>query len=487
MSKITDPNTLAQLQDKRLELANKMQSYHTEHEKTWSAENEAAWNAINADYDAVHAKLDAHQKACEAESQSQAATEARANRLAAINEHGNRFSNSQQNLMKGMGGDSKGVGSFGTFGSVTFVDGKVSDGILKGKTIGQCGALAFNAWAGGRMTPMQMEACRFLNFNPYAKEVAFNLLDTDEYLPVQNAVFDRKQAEFRNALSGNVGTAGGYTFGPTFVGNLEIAMTSASGIMEVSEQIRTEHGEEMRWPTANDTSNEGRQIGESQPVTSLDPTFGQKLWYAHQFTSDMIKVPSNLLEDNAVGLETKIPTMLGQRLGRIINRKGTLGNGASTMMGLVTAAVNGKTAAGAAALVFDEFIDVEHSVNRAIRADRSQNGYMFNDTVLKLVRKLKDGELRYLWQSGANSGAPDVCNTYRYTINDHMQDPASGVKSVLFGRLSSYKLRIVKQVRFRRLEERFADTDEVAFLAFIRADGNLLDAGDNPVKCITHP
>lgn len=486
MSKITDPNKLAELQNKRLELANKMQAYHTEHEKTWTAENEAVWKQINDDYDATNAPLDAHRAACEAESQSEAASQARASRLAAVNEHGTRFNTSQQNLIKGMGGDSKG-GSSGAFGSVAVKDGKITDGLLKGATVGQCGALAFNAWATGKQTPRQMEACRILNFNPLAREVDFYLLDTGEYLPVQNAVRDGKQAEFRNALSSNVGTTGGYTFGPTFVGNLELAMTSASGILEVAEVIRTDHGEEMRWPTANDASNEGRQIGESEVVSSLDPTYGQKLWYAHKFTSDMIKVPFELLEDNAVGLENVIPDMLGERLGRIINRKGTVGDGASTFMGLVTAAPNGKTAAGAAALVFDELIDVEHSVNRAIRADRSRNGYMFNDTVLKLIRKLKDGDLRYLWQSGANTGAPDMCNTYRYTINDHMQDPASGVKSVLFGRLSSYKVRIVKSIRYRRLDERFADNDQVAFLAFMRADGNLLDAGDNPVKAITHP
>lgn len=484
MTKITDPNTLAQLQDKRLELANKMTSYHTEHEKTWTAENEAAWNAINADYDATHAQLDAHQKACEAESQSEAASQARASRLAAVNEHGTRFNTTQRNLIQGMGGDSKGVGSFG---SIQIIDGKISDGLLKGATIGAVGSLAFNAWATGKMTPRQMEACRLLNFNPNAREVDFQLLETGEYLPVQNAIRDGKQSEFRNSLSSNVGTSGGYTFGPTFVANLEMAMTSASGILEVSQIIRTDHGEEMRWPTANDTANEGRQLGESQPVAELDPTFGKKLWYAHKLTSDMIKCPFELLEDNAVGLETVIPEMLGQRLGRTVNRLGTVGNGASTFMGLVTAATDGKTAAGAAALVFDEFIDVEHSVNRAIRNDRSKMGYMFNDTVLKLIRKLKDGELRYLWQSGANSGAPDVCNTYRYTINDNMADPASGVRSVLFGRLSAYKVRIVRTVRFRRLDERYADNDEVAFLAFMRADGNLLDAGDHPVKAIVHP
>jgi HK97 family phage major capsid protein len=485
MSKITDPNKLAELQNKRLELANKMQSYHTEHEKTWSDENETVWKQINDDYDAVNGPLDAHQKAVAAEARSEEAANIRASRLATIAEHGTRFSNAAQNSIKGMGGDQNSGKNFQP-GSMT--DGKVSGGMLNGESIGRVGMMAFSAWATGRMTPKAAEACRILNFNPNAREVDFNLLDTGEYLPIQNAVRDGKVADFRNSLSSNVGTSGGYTFGPTFVTSLEMAMTSASGIMEVADIIRTDHGEEMRWPTADDTANEGSQVGESAAVDDeVEPTFGQKKWYAHKFKSGMIKVPYELLEDNAVGLENRIPQMLGERIGRIINRKGTLGDGASTFYGIVPASTSGKTAAGAAAIVFDELIDLEHSVNRAIRADRTMNGYMFNDTTLKLIRKLKDGQSRYLWQSGANTGAPDTMNTYRYTINDHMQDPASGVKSVLFGRLSSYKVRIVKTVRFRRLDERYADNDEVAFIAFLRADGNLLNAGDNPVKALVHP
>jgi HK97 family phage major capsid protein len=292
-------------------------------------------------------------------------------------------------------------------------------------------------------------------------------------------------SQVRNALSGQTGTAGGFTYGDTFISNLELAMLAYGAMFEKSDVIRTTNGEPLRWPTANDTSNSGRQVGESAAVASLDPTFGQVTWNAYKFTSDEIKVPFELLRDNAVNLAAILPAMLGERLGRIQNTKFTVGSGAATSWGIVNRAYAGVTAASATAIAFDEIIDLEHSLDPS-RRKMPGVGYMFHDSILKALRKLKDGEGRYLWQSGANTGAPDTLNGYTYSVN---QDMASSIATtaitMLFGQLSAYKIRQVNGIRLYRLVERHRENDQDAFLAFIEADGNLLDAGDHPVRKLT--
>lgn len=130
-------------------------------------------------------------------------------------------------------------------------------------------------------------------------------------------------------------------------------------------------------------------------------------------------------------------------------------------------------------------IDLEHSLDPS-RRNLGGVGYMFHDNVLKALRKLKDGEGRYLWQAGTNTGAPDTLNRYPYTIN---QDMASSIATtaitMLFGQLSKYKIRQVNSIRMYRLTERHRENDQDAFLAFMEGDGNLLNAGDNPVKKLT--
>jgi HK97 family phage major capsid protein len=77
---------------------------------------------------------------------------------------------------------------------------------------------------------------------------------------------------------------------------------------------------------------------------------------------------------------------------------------------------------------------------------------------------------------------PDSILGYPYVINQSMTAPATSVKSILFGDLSKYLVRDVRDFTLIRLDERFAEYHQVAFLAFSRHDGDLLDAGTDPVK-----
>jgi HK97 family phage major capsid protein len=62
----------------------------------------------------------------------------------------------------------------------------------------------------------------------------------------------------------------------------------------------------------------------------------------------------------------------------------------------------------------------------------------------------------------------------------------SGAKTMLFGQLDKYKIREVRGLRLMRMRELYAETDQEGFVAFFRADGNLLDAGVDPVKHMVH-
>ena len=81
-----------------------------------------------------------------------------------------------------------------------------------------------------------------------------------------------------------------------------------------------------------------------------------------------------------------------------------------------------------------------------------------------------------------NVGEYDRIHGYPYTINQSVPAPTTGLKSVIFGDLSKYQTRIALGMTLLRLTERYADYLQVGFLAFARADGDLLDAGTNPVK-----
>jgi HK97 family phage major capsid protein len=292
----------------------------------------------------------------------------------------------------------------------------------------------------------------------------------------------RAQREQR-ALSVGTTTAGGFTVPQGFVYNLELALLQYGGVRQVADVMRTDSGNDMPWPTVNDTANVGELLSENTTVgSSVDPTFGQVVLKAYKYSSKLVLVSREILEDSAFNVAETVGKMLGERIGRIQNVHFTTGDNSAKPQGVVVASTLGVTAASATAIAADELFNLQHSVDPAYRQDPSC-GWMMHDNILLAVRKLKDSQNRYLWEPSIQMGVPDKLLNYPITVNQQMQSSiATATRTMLFGALGKYKVRDVKDVRLMKLEERYADLDQVGFVAFLRSDGRMLNAGTNPVK-----
>jgi len=270
---------------------------------------------------------------------------------------------------------------------------------------------------------------------------------------------------------------------------LEVALLQFGGMRQVATVIRTGTGAELPIPSVDDTSNTGALLGEGAEHTELDVDFDQLVLNAFKYTSRRVGASVEYLQDNAINFAGRIGSLLGERLGRITNTHFTTGDGSSKPNGIMTAATSsGITTAGATTITYDNLIDLKHSVDPAYRALGAR--FMFNDTTLKIIKKIKvpgfsgDTAGMPLWRAGLAANEPDTIDGDPYTIN---QQVASGTNSraIAYGLLSKYIIRDVRDITLVRLDERYAELGVVAFLAFSRHDGDLLDAGTHPVKYLT--
>jgi HK97 family phage major capsid protein len=238
----------------------------------------------------------------------------------------------------------------------------------------------------------------------------------------------------------------------------------------------------------NDTSNTGRIIGVNTQVTNTALTFGQVAFTSYIFSSDIVLIPLALLQDAIFDVNSLASGALGERLGRLLNNKLTVGSGSGEPTGIVTAAVaagNTVTAAtgGATSVTYNNLVDLEHAVDPNYRQGSK---YMFHDTTLKVLKKLVDSSNRPLWQPALTAsfgqGAQPSILDHPYVINNDMAVMAANANSILFGDLTKYKYRkVAGGTSIMRLTERYADYLQVGIMAFLRADGNLIDAGTHPV------
>jgi len=302
--------------------------------------------------------------------------------------------------------------------------------------------------------------------------------DVSAVTPEQRALLRRGYVENRTQTVGTA-AAGGYTV-PTTLANKIVEVMKDWGPMYdpgITDEMVTSSGNPFDIPTNDDTGNSAAAKAEADDLTddgSGDLAFGQKELNAYVSATPWLKISFELLQDSAFDIEGFVARKLGERLGRRANAQLTVGTGVNQPNGIVTASSLGKTAAAAAALTAEELIDLQHAVNAAYRRSPSCR-WMFADTTLAAVRKLKDGEGRFLWTMGdVRVGAPDLILGKPYAVNDDVPAMATGARSVLFGDFSRYTVRKVGSPLIGTVRERF--WPKVGMAGIIRFDGELTDA-----------
>jgi HK97 family phage major capsid protein len=273
-------------------------------------------------------------------------------------------------------------------------------------------------------------------------------------------------------------TAGGFTV-PVELANQIIKSMKAWGPMydeDICTTIATSSGNSIKIPTVDDTAVTAGAHAEGVALTddgSKDATFGQKSLDSFGYDTEFVKFSLELARDSIFNMESLLGQLLGERLGRIANLQLTTGDGTGDPNGIVTASTLGTTSAAVAAITYDEIIDLVHSVDPAYRQSPKVR-FMFNDLTLAALRKLKDGDGRYIWTMGdVQNGVPGNILGYRYSINQAMDSLAAAKKVMLFGDFGKYFVRKVGTPLIGVLRERFWPDLGIAGLIYL--DGELGD------------
>jgi HK97 family phage major capsid protein len=292
-------------------------------------------------------------------------------------------------------------------------------------------------------------------------------------------------AAVRNTMSTGTNSEGGYTVATEVAATVLDALKAFGGMRAVSEVMRTAQGNPMQFPTSDGTAEVGEIVAENAAASSADLSFGTKSLPVYKYSSKVVTVPIELLQDSTVDIEAFVRSRLVTRLGRITNTHFTTGTGSSQPNGLVTAATTGYTASNATsqvtAVLYSSLIELQHSVDPAYR-QLGNCGWMFNDSTLKKLRQMVDGQSRPIfvpgYETGSPQGSPDRLLGSPITINQDMAAMAASAKSIAYGDFSFYKIRDVMEVTLQRFtDSAYAKNGQVGFLAWLRSGGNLVDVG----------
>lgn len=277
--------------------------------------------------------------------------------------------------------------------------------------------------------------------------------------------------EIMNALQVGTDSEGGFLVPDEFERTLVEALEEQNIFRSLAHVIQTSSGDRKIPVVAS--KGTASWVDEEGAIPESDDSFGQVSIGAYKLGT-MIKVSEELLNDSVFDLEAYISREFARRIGNKEEEAFFSGDGKGKPLGVLAAtggAETGVTAASATAFTVDEVFDLFYALKAPYRKSAV---FLMNDSSVKALRKMKDGNGQYLWQPSLTAGAPDTLLGRPVHTSAYMPAMTAGAKSILFGDLSYYWVADRQGRSFRRLGELFAPTGQVGFLATQRVDGKLI-------------
>ena len=192
----------------------------------------------------------------------------------------------------------------------------------------------------------------------------------------------------------------------------------------------------VRYPKRTGITN-AQWEGEGEDAEESTVTFGQLEVPARKLMT-FVDISNELLADSGGTAEQEVRLALAEDFGKKEGSAFVKGTGANDPEGLMTNGDIQHTLNGhATVLAADPLITLMYALPAMYR---NRGSWMMNGTTLATVRKLKDGDGRYLWQPSYQAGEPETLLGRPVVEAVDMPDIASGEFPVLYGDFSAYRI-----------------------------------------------
>jgi HK97 family phage major capsid protein len=237
-------------------------------------------------------------------------------------------------------------------------------------------------------------------------------------------------------------------------------------MLTVSEVFNTTSGENLVIPTVTATSTSG-SVAAGGTISESNPTFSSITLGAEKYGA-LVQVAQELVSDAGFNITTYIAQQLGTSLGLKVNDVLT-----AKLSSAAGSVVRG-TATNFAAQ-YEDLIDLVYGIADGARVLPGL-GFQMSKTGIAAARKLKDDSGAYIWTDSAVPGQPATLLGYPVFENPNVAAVGTAAKSVLFGHLPSFKIRVAGGMRVDQSADFAFNTDTVTYRGLMRVDGGLTHA-----------
>jgi HK97 family phage major capsid protein len=280
-----------------------------------------------------------------------------------------------------------------------------------------------------------------------------------------------------NVLQTNVDGDGGFLVPDDFESAIYSLLRQSDPIRGLATVMTLSNDRHM--PVQTGKSSFG-WLGENGAYPSTQPGVGRVTLSAHKI-GGVIYVSDEMLQDSGSNVEQFLTGDAVQGIRETESTAFVNGDGAAKPLGIFattnvagTALVDNTGATSATATITaDNLIDTFHTLAPQYRMGAS---WVANDSLIKLIRKLKGSDNNYLWQPGLTMDQPDRILGRPVYVSEFAPAPAVSTRSLAFGDFKQYIIADRLGLAMKRYDEIAALNGQVAFRVTKRTDARLRDA-----------
>ncbi|MCX7560080.1 phage major capsid protein [Sulfitobacter sp. F26204] len=282
------------------------------------------------------------------------------------------------------------------------------------------------------------------------------------------------------SLSTAVNSDGGYLVDPQTSATVQSVLNATASIRAIASVVQVE-------ATSYDVLVDHTDVGagwatEAGPQAETDTPQIDRITIGLHELSALPKASQRLLDDSAFDIEGWLAGRIADKFARaeaaaFINGDGvdkpkgflshpaidndvwTWGN-----LGYVPTEVDGEVTP-------DAIIELVYALGAQYRAN---GAFVMNSKTAGLVRKLTDGDGRFLWSDGLASGEPAKLMGYPVLVAEDMPDASTGSFSIAFGDFRA-GYTVAERPDLRILRDPFSAKPHVLFYATKRVGGDVSD------------
>ncbi|MCL2604316.1 MAG: phage major capsid protein [Defluviitaleaceae bacterium] len=272
-----------------------------------------------------------------------------------------------------------------------------------------------------------------------------------------------------NVLSVGEDTSGGYLVPEEFANELIIALEEQNIFRQIARIVRTS-SDKLKVPVATAVGT-ASWIDENEVIPESESTFSQITLNAYKLGT-MMRSSTELVEDSAFNIQSYIAQEFARRIGSREEEAFCLGDGTGKPTGIFGGTGGAQEGASATTTInFDNMIDLFYSLKPPYR---NRAVFLVNDSTMKVLRKIKSGDGQYIWQPSVKEKTPDTILGRPVYVSPYAPEMAEDAYPVAFGDFNYYWIADRRDIRFRVLNELYAERDQIGFFATERIDGKLI-------------